>query len=75
VAAFQANLKAGDRFQWARPPGGGGPFVGLVVRLEGTMAFVPLDNLSITGQQTRYLPKAELEPFDGPTPNFRRSID
>jgi len=75
VAAFQANLKAGDRFQWARPPGGGGPFVGLVVRLEGTMAFVQFDNLSIAGQQTRYLPKAELEPFDGPTPNFRRLID
>jgi hypothetical protein len=75
VAAFQANLKAGDRFQWARSPGGGGPFVGLVVRVEGAMAFVQFDNLTIGGQQTRYLPRAELEPFDGPTPNFRRSID
>ena len=75
VAAFQANLKAGDRFQWARPPGGGGPYVGMVVRLEGAMAFVQFDNLTVGGQQTRYLPKVELEPFDGPTPNFRRSID
>ena len=75
VSAFQVNLKAGDRFQWARPPGGGGPFVGMVVRLEGAMAFVQFDNLTIGGQQTRYLPKVELEPFGGPTPNFRRSID
>jgi hypothetical protein len=75
VAAFQANLKVGDRFQWAKPPGGGGPFVGMVVRIEGTLAFVQFDNLTISGQQTRYLPKAELEPFDGPTPNWRRTID
>ena len=75
VAAFQANLKVGDRFQWAKPPGGGGPFVGMVVRIEGTLAFVQFDNLTISGQQTRYVPKIELEPFDGPTPSFRRSID
>jgi len=75
VAAFQPNLKAGDRFQWARAPGGGGTYVGMVVRLEGAMAFVQFENLTIGGQQTRYLPKVELEPFDGPTPNFRRSID
>lgn len=75
VAAFQANLKAGDRFQWSRAPGGGGPFVGMVVRVEGQMAFVQFDNLTIAGQQTRYLARTELEPFDGPTPNFRRVID
>jgi len=75
VAAFQANLKAGDRFQWARLPGGGGPFVGMVVRLEGALAFVQFDNLTISGQQTRYVPQVELEPFDGPTPNFRGSIN
>lgn len=75
VAAFQTNLKVGDRFQWARAPGGGGPYVGVVVRIEGVMAFVQFDNLTISGQSTRYLPKVELEPFDGPTPNFRRSID
>lgn len=75
VAAFQANLKAGDRFQWAKPPGGGGPFVGMVVRMEGALAFVQFDNLTISGQQTRYVPKVELEPFDGPTPNWRRTID
>jgi len=75
VSSFQANLKVGDRFQWARPPGGGGPFVGMVVRIEGALAFVQFDNLTISGQQTRYIPKVELEPFDGPTPNFRRAID
>ncbi|MCO4095352.1 MAG: hypothetical protein HEQ37_19210 [Acidovorax sp.] len=75
VAAFQTNLKVGDRFQWARPPGGGGPYVGMVVRIEGVMAFVQFDNLTISGQSTRYLPKGELEPFDGPTPAWRRVID
>lgn len=75
VAAFQANLKAGDRFQWARAPGGGGPYVGVVVRIEGVMAFVQFDNLTISGQSTRYLQRAELEPFDGPTPTWRRAID
>ena len=43
----------------------------MVVRIEGTLAFVQFDNLTISGQQTRYLPKAELEPFDGPTPSGR----
>ena len=75
VAAFQTNLKVGDRFQWARAPGGGGPYVGMVVRIEGVMAFVQFDNLTISGQSTRYLPKGELEPFDGPTPAWRRAID
>lgn len=74
VSAFQANLKVGDRFQWARPPGGGGPFVGMVVRIEGALAFVQFDNLSISGQQTRYVPRTELEPFDGPTPQGRYEI-
>lgn len=74
VSAFQANLKVGDRFQWARPPGGGGPFVGMVVRIEGALAFVQFDNLTISGQQTRYIPKVELEPFDGPTPQGRYEI-
>ena len=74
VAAFQANLKVGDRFQWAKPPGGGGPFVGMVVRVEGTLAFVQFDNLTISGQQTRYVPRVELEPFDGSTPPGRYEI-
>jgi len=75
VATFQANLKPGDRFQWTRAPGGDGPFVGLVVRIEGVMAFVQFDNLTIGGQSTRYLQKTELEPLDGPTPAWRRTID
>ena len=75
VAAYQANLKAGDRFQWGRASIGGGPFVGMVVKVEGTLAFVQFDNLTFAGQQTRYLPKAELEPFDGPTPARRGTID
>jgi hypothetical protein len=47
----------------------------MVVRIEGVMAFVQFDNLTISGQSTRYLPKSELEPFDGPTPAWRRAID
>ena len=75
VAAFQSNLKVGDRFKWGRAPLWGGPFVGMVVRVEGTLAFVQFDNLTFGGVQTRYLPKAELEPFDGPTPTGRGKID
>ena len=75
VAAFQANLKVGDRFKWGRAPQWGGPFVGLVVRVEGPLAFVQFDNLTFSGQPTRYLPKAELEPFDGPPPTGRGAID
>ena len=75
VAAFQARLKVGDRFKWGRAPIWGGPFVGMVVRVEGTLAFVQFDNLTFAGQQTRYLPKAELEPFEGPTPAGSGSIN
>ena len=75
VATFQANLKVGDRFQWGRAPIWGGPFVGMVVKVEGALAFVQFDNLTFAGQQTRYLPKAELEPFDGPTPALRGTIN
>jgi len=75
VTTFQANLKPGDRFQWIKPSGGDGPFVGMVVRIEGVMAFVQFENLTISGQSTRYLQKTELEPFDGPTPAWRRAID
>ena len=75
MAAFQANLRVGDRFRWGRAPIWGGPFVGMVVKVEGTLAFVQFDNLTFAGQQTRYLPKAELEPFDGPTPARRGTID
>ena len=74
VAAFQANLKVGDRFKWGRAPIWGGPFVGMVVRVEGALAFVQFDNLTFAGQQTRYLPKNELEPFDGPAPQGRHEI-
>ena len=75
VAAFQANLKVGDRFKWGRAPIWGGPFVGMVVRVEGALALVQFDNLTFPGQQTRYLSKAELEPFDGPTPTDTGTIN
>ena len=76
VAAFRANLKAGDRFKWASPPSGawGGPFVGMVVRVDTAMALVQFDNLTIGGQQTRYIPREQLEPFDGPAPAGRYEI-
>ena len=76
VAAFRANLKSGDRVKWTSPPSGvwGGPIVGMVVRVDKEMAFVQLDNLTIGGQQTRYILKAQLEPFDGPAPAGRYEI-
>ena len=73
VAEFRARLKAGDRFRWASPPSTvwGGPFVGLVIRVEGPLVFVQFENLTISGQQTRYIARDQLEPFDGPTPQGR----
>lgn len=64
VAGFRANLKAGDRFRWPIQP----PFgyaVGMVVRVEGDLVFVQFDNAVIGGSNTRYLKRAELEPWDG----------
>lgn len=63
-AAFQANLKGGDRFQWTVIGAFDSPFKGLVVRIEGALAFVQFDSLTISGQNTRYLPKIELEPVE-----------
>ena len=76
VAEFRARLKAGDRFKWASPPSTawGGPFVGIVVRVEGALAFVQFENLTIGGQQTRYVARDQLDPFDGPTPQGRYEI-
>lgn len=76
VAEFRAHLKAGDRFRWTSPPRAawGGPFVGLVIRVEGPLAFVQFENLTIGGQQARYVPRDQLAPFDGPTPQGRYEI-
>ena len=43
VAAFQANLKVGDRLKWGRALIWGGPFVGMVVKVEGALAVVQFD--------------------------------
>ena len=76
VAAFRVNLKSGDRFKWTSPPSGawGGPFVGMVVRVDMAIALVQFDNLTIGGLQTRYIPREQLEPFDGPAPAGRYEI-
>lgn len=50
MIAFRANLNVGDRFQWRRI--WGGSFVGMVVKVEGTLAFVQFDNLTFAGHQT-----------------------
>lgn len=73
VAEFRSRLKPGDRFRWTSPPGavGSGPFVGMVIRVEGELVFVQFENLKIGGQQTRFVRKNEIEPFDGPTPSVR----
>lgn len=68
VAAFQANLKAGDRVKWGQPLRFYDPCVGMVVRIEGGVAFIQFDNLTVSGQTTRYIPKTELGPCDGPPP-------
>jgi hypothetical protein len=76
VAEFRAGLKPGDRFKWVSPPSSawGGPFIGLVIRVEGNLAFVQFENLTISGQSTRYITKEQLEPYDGPAPQGRYEI-
>lgn len=68
VAQFQANLKPGDRFRWTAAPGILGDVVGMVVRVEADLVFVQFDNLTIGAQATRYIPRNQLEPFQGRTP-------
>ncbi len=75
VVAFRSAMKSGDRCEW-RPatPVTVGPLVGVVVRTEGAMAYVQFENATIGGQTARYVPKAELLPFDRPTPTARFEI-
>lgn len=68
VAAFQANLRAGDRVKWGQPARFYDPCVGMVVRIEGGLAFIQFDTLTFSGQPTRYIPKIELGPCDGQPP-------
>ena len=75
VAAFRTAMKSGDRCEW-KPARSVpvGPLVGVVVRTEGAMAYVQFENAVIAGQTARYVPKAELVPFDRPTPAARFEI-
>jgi hypothetical protein len=75
VAQFQANLKPGDRFRWKAAPGISGDVVGMVVRVEADLVFVQFDNLTIGAQATRYLPRNQLEPFQGRTPSGTYRIE
>lgn len=75
VAAFRSAMKSGDRCEWKpATPAPVGPLVGVVVRTEGAMAYVQFENAIIGGQSSRYVPKAELVPFDRPTPAARFEI-
>ena len=40
----------------------------------GPLAFVQFENLTIGGQQTRYVARDQLEPFDAPTPQGRYEL-
>lgn len=75
VAQFQANLKPGDRFRWTAPPGISGDVVGMVVRVEADVVFVQFDNLTIGAQATQYIPRNQLEPFQGRTPSGTYRIE
>lgn len=64
VAAFQANLKAGDRIRWVRPKSMLEP-EGMVVRVEGTVVLVQFDiSRMAPDQRTLYVSKTELEPIN-----------
>lgn len=75
VEAFRANLRSGDRCEWKpSAPVAAGPLVGVVVRIEGAMAYVQFENLVVSGQTARYVPKIELVPYDSKPPAFRFEI-
>ena len=75
AAQFQNSLKSGDRFQWWVPPGHYVNAVGIVIRLEGELAFVQFENLKMSGQTTRYVRRNELRPIEGTVPPARYEID
>ena len=75
AAEFRKNLKPGDRFLWWVPPGRYIAGVGIVVRLEGELAFVQFDNLKISGQTTRYIPRKDLRPIEGAVPQGKFEIN
>jgi hypothetical protein len=62
VGTFQANLKAGDRFRWVRLKNL--DIEGMVVRVEGAVVMVQLDRPTLSGQQTLYVPRSEIEPIN-----------
>lgn len=52
----------------------GGTFVCLVIRVEGTLVSVQFENLTIGGQQTKYVARDQLERFEGSTPQGTHEI-
>jgi hypothetical protein len=36
----------------------------MIIRVEGNMTFVQFDNMTVSGQTTRYVQRDELEPID-----------
>ena len=62
---FRRNLKAGDRFEWKVPGRDYVTAVGTIIRVENdALAFVQFDNLKISGQVTRFVPRSELRPVE-----------
>ena len=70
-AKFRANLKQGDLCQWKLREIVG---YGMVVRIEGKLAFVQFENVTFAGQNTRYVPIAELEAPEKRASSTRYSI-
>ena len=70
---FRTNLKPKDRFQW-KIPGDHQYAVGMVIRIEGDLIFVQFDNLTMGGQNTRYIDRAQVEPWNGRMPAVRLDL-
>jgi hypothetical protein len=62
ISEFRQKLKPGDRFQWRGVEHGIAR--GMIIRMEGNMTFVQFDNMTVSGQTTRYVQRSELEPID-----------
>jgi len=72
-AKFRAGLKQGDLCQWKLPQMSGIGY-GMVVRIEGKLAFVQFENVTFAGQNTRYVPIEELEAREEKNSSARYSI-
>lgn len=72
--SFQASVKPADMFVWTEPTRRIRAY-GTVIKVDDQLVFVQFDNLRIGGSNTRFIRRAELEPWDGNRPSAQYQLD